>query len=197
MNRKPERPLNVVYVPWLALRDFWQLAKYQNLNKWQLVIQNPEVVNREHSDAYLHSASYCIATAFMGIPEFMAVPRYYSETARDEIRPLMALYKEHQRELFDSMVFSIGEEPTGKSWTGFQAWNPEKSSGYLILFRERLNGHPTASICLRFIQQRMRLKIKNLRTGSVLYMEAGEGGQIDFQLDQPGEFLFLKYDVED
>ncbi|MFI3169845.1 MAG: hypothetical protein R3Y06_07875 [Faecalibacterium sp.] len=43
MNRKPKTPVSVIYKPYTALKDFWQLAKYQNLNKWQLTIQNPTI----------------------------------------------------------------------------------------------------------------------------------------------------------
>jgi hypothetical protein len=196
MNRKPVKPISVVYVPWLALRDFWQLAKYQNLNKWQLVIQNPEVIDREHSDAWRHSVSYCIATAFMGVPEFMAVPRYYSEAARNEIRPLMALYKEHQRELFDSFVFPIGDEPSGASWTGFQAWHPDKRRGYLTLFRERLNGNKTAEIALKFVPPGTTLTLTNLRNNEVHQATADEGGRILFHLNQSGDFMFVKYELQ-
>jgi hypothetical protein len=196
MNRKPEKPVSVVYVPWLALRDFWQLAKYQNLNKWQLVIQNPEVIDREHSDARQHSVSYCIATAFMGIPEFMAVPRYYSEAARNEIRPLMALFKAHQRELFDSYVFPIGEEPSGASWTGFQAWQPDKRHGYITLFRERLCEQNSAPIALRHVTPGAKLTLTNLRNNEVHQATADEGGRILAHLDQPGDFLFLKYELQ-
>ncbi len=74
MNRKPEQPGNVLYVQWLALRDFWQL-----------VIRNPEVVMKEvkdaegkiyTSDAWKHGVDYSVATALMGTPEFMAVTRF-------------------------------------------------------------------------------------------------------------------------
>jgi hypothetical protein len=122
----------------------------------------------------------------------MAVPRYYSEAARDEIRPLMALYKEHQREIFDSYVFSVGDEPSGASWTGFQAWNPSRRRGYLTLFRERLNEQAAAEISLRFIPQGTRLRLTDLRQGTDRTTEAGEDGRILFQLERTGEFLFLK-----
>lgn len=90
MNRKPFLPMNVLYIPSLALRDFWQLARYNNLNKYQLVIQNPEVVNHA-SDAWLHSPEYCVAMALMGVPEFMAVTRFYSPKARANIKKLLTI----------------------------------------------------------------------------------------------------------
>lgn len=50
-NRKPHQPVNAVYVPYLVLRDAWQVAKYGNLDKFLLTIQNIALIDRTLSDA--------------------------------------------------------------------------------------------------------------------------------------------------
>ena len=199
MNRKQKFPDNLLYVPWLALRDFWLLSHYQNLNKWQLVIQNPEVVEKNvgnfSSDAYLHSAAYCTATALMGTPEYMGISRHYSENARKELRVLHSQYKAVRSEIWDSMVYPIGQEPSNKSWTGFQAVHPDGKHGYLTIFRERLNKNKTSKLALRFIHPGTQIKLTNLRTGSISHAVLDANGALEFEIPHAPGFLFLQYDI--
>ncbi|AQQ08319.1 Alpha-galactosidase [Sedimentisphaera cyanobacteriorum] len=197
MNRKPEVPGNVLYIPHLCLRDFWQLSRYQNLNKWQLVIQNPEVVKKQSdgykSDAYKHSADYCAATALMGTPEFMAVARYYSEDARKNLRSLLEVYKEHRSRIWDSFVYPIGSKPNNKSWTGFQAVCG-KSEGYLTIFREIENSKSKHKMQLRSITGNSKLQFTNLITGRKWNSTLDSNSAANFIISEPGDYLFLKYE---
>ncbi len=193
MNRKPFLPMNVLYVPSLALRDFWLLAKYNNLNKYQLVIQNPEVVDHA-SDAFLHSPEYCVALALMGVPEFMAVTRFYSPEARADIRELLEMYKKHRKDIFTGYVFPVGNEPTNASWTGFQSYHPEKDFGYLTLFRELNNGENEKTIRLRFLQNQ-KVRITNLQTGIQKIIQTGNNGELKFKIEQAASYRFLRYDI--
>ena len=135
-NRKQESPPQAVYVPYLVLRDAWQVSKYVNLNRFQISIQNIDVVNREKSNAHLYNHPYSVAISLMGTPIFFQEVGLYSSEARERIRPLIALYKHHRREMFDGYTFPIGDKPSDASWTGFQNHNPTTMSGYLLLFRE-------------------------------------------------------------
>lgn len=200
MNRKPSTPGCTLYVPWLALRDFWMLAHYQNLNKWQLVIQNPEVVEKQvgqyASDAWQHTAAYCTATALMGTPEYMGISRHYSENARKELRALHAQYKSVRSEIWESTVYPIGDEPSNKSWTGFQAVNPDGKQGFLTIFRERLNPDKQGSVALRFLKPGTALKLTNLRTGEISDAVLDEESQISLKILNAADFLFMQYTVE-
>lgn len=193
MNRKPSTPLNVIYIPWLALRDFWDLARYNNLNKWQLTTQNPELVDRAHSDASQYGVSYCTATTLMGIPEFLLLTRQFSQNGREQVRSLLKTYKPHQRDIFDSFVFPVGERPTNGSWTGFQAVRPESKDGYLLLFRERLNRETTKRIALRFLKPGTNFVLRDLRNGAARNVKVDAGGTVEFRIPEPADFLFLKY----
>jgi len=194
MNRKPFLPMNVLYIPSLALRDFWLLSKYNNLNKYQLVIQNPEVCDRA-SDAYLHSPEYCVATTLMGIPEFMAVTRFYSPEARQQVRKLMDKYKIHQKDLFHNYVYPIGDEPSNASWTGFQSCHPEKDYGYLLVFRELNNKEDEHQFHLRFLKNQ-RIVLTNIQTGQHFSALVGENGELKLSDKHTASFQFLKYELQ-
>lgn len=197
MNRKPFSPENVLYVPHLALRDFWLLSHYSNLNKYQLVIQHAKLTDPS-TDAHLHPEEYCVATALMGIPEFMAVPRYYTPEDRERVGALMSLYREHRRAIFTGYVFPIGEEPDNSSWTGFESiLDGNAQGGYFLLFRERLNTEPRQALRVRFAKPGERLRIENLRTGEVRKCKVDRHGCVRFSISQPADFLFCRWEVID
>lgn len=194
MNRKPESPANVVYVPSLALRDFWQLSRYQNLNKWQLVIHNPEAIDRRHSDAWRYSPGYCVATALMGIPEFMAMPRYYSPSARAEVRALMVQWKKERDAIFHAFVFPIGEEPSGRSWTGFQAIHREGNTGHFLVFREADDQRDEHPVATRLPTGR-KIRMTDLRGGETVEVTVGERGELRFPLPKAPDYGFYRYEI--
>lgn len=193
-NRKPLLPEHVVYHPYLVLRDAWQVAKFTNLNRFQITVQNPERVNRDVSDAYLHNHPYTVAISLMGSPIFFQETHYYDERARSQIRPLLALYKAHRRRMYRGFVFPIGAEPDNASWTGFQNWDPETESGYLTIFREIGAEEPVAEIALRFAAGR-RLRIMDLQSGIDRSLQVPPDGRLRFEIPQAPGFRFLRYEL--
>ena len=197
-NRKPMEPEHVVYHPYLVLRDAWQVAKYTNLNRFQVTIQNPERVNRQVSDAYLHSHAYTVAIALMASPIFFQETHYYTDEAREEIRPLLATYKKHRDEMYRGYVFPIGSKPDNASWTGFQNVPATDGSGYLMIFREIGAASAEASIPLRFLGAtgvEVDLNLTDLLTGHKRRVEVGQDGQVSFRIDKAPGFLFLRYEI--
>jgi len=195
-NRKPVRPAKVVYTPYLVLRDAWQVSKYLNLNQFQITVQNIDRVNRKVSDAYLHNHPYCVAITLMGSPIFFQETQYYDESDREQIRPLLRLYKKHRREMNKGYVFPIGEKPDNASWAGFQCHNPQRGSGYVTLFRERKNEVASRQIALRFLGGES-IKITDLRTGDSRRVSVPQDGRVDFQIERAPDFLFCRYKLLD
>ncbi|MCG8582875.1 MAG: hypothetical protein MI866_23360 [Bacteroidales bacterium] len=192
-NRKPDAPVNVVYIPHLVLRDIWHVAKYTNINKFQTSIQNIEMTNREVSDAYLHNHPYSVAVGLVGTPLFFQETHNYSQDARDQIKPLLKTYKAHRDEMYNSFVFPIGNEPDNKSWTGFQWVNPDKNTGYLMLFRELHNKNAEQKIALRFMNS-SNLKLTDIETGKSSVQQVNENGEINFHIDEAAGYRFYRYE---
>ena len=116
------------------------------------------------------------------------------ESARNEIRPLIKVYKEHRTELINGYVFPVGDEPTNFSWSGFQNVSPDKKSGYLIVYRERLNNEPERKIKLKFVSNN-KIKLVNLENGEEYYLQVDKNGQLHFNIEENGDFRFFKYEV--
>jgi len=193
-NRKPIFPAHVVYIPHLVLRDAWQLARYTNLNRFQITVQNIERVNRQTSDAYLHNHPYCVAITLMGSPIFFQETTYYTGQARDQIRPLLALYKRHRRQMYRGYVFPIGDEPDNSSWTGFQNHDPETSAGYLTIFRELHATEYRRAIPLRFLAGK-RIRLTDLRNKKTRTLRVPADGKVRFEISPAPGFLFLRYEL--
>ncbi len=193
-NRKQEKPESTVYKPGPMLRDVWLLAKYVNLNKIQIPVQNIDKVDKKTSDAYRYNHPYSVAIALAGIPCFFQTTNEYSPEARDQIRPLVALWKEHREEMFSSLVFPIGELPTPTGWCGFQFYKPGRTTGYLLIFREIDSKDSTQSLALRFLAGKT-IELEDLRTGAKRKVNVPEDGKVPFEIQKPADFLFIKYSL--
>jgi hypothetical protein len=192
-NRKPNYPVKTIPKPTLLLRDNRELAEYVNFNKFELPIQNFDRVNPQESDAPLYGASYGVALGLTGIPTFFQTTYYYEKTSRDAVRALLSVYKKEQAALYHSYVFAIGDTPNGAAWSGFQWIHPESQTGYLLIFRERLNTETSRALSLRFSQPGESLKVTDLRTGQASQRELDQECRIALQIQNPADFTFLKY----
>ncbi len=191
-NRKPSRPLTVVYRPHTVLRDLWQVAKYLNIHRIQSTIQNVDRVDRQRSDAHLHSHAYATAIALMGIPLFFQQTKFYSEAAKLEIRPLLDVYKEHRQSLFRGIVHPIGCKPNNASWTGFQCHLASENRGYLLVFRERNNTNSQHPLQLGWMDKG-ELALTDLTTKRTWRQAVDSDGTVTLSIDHAPGFLFLEY----
>jgi len=193
-NRKPHHPESVIAIPHLILRDAWQLARYTNLNKFQLPVQNIERVDRDRSDAYLHNHPYSVAVALMGLPVFFQTTRHYTGEAREQVRQVLELYKAHREGLFTRYLFPIGAKPDNASFTGFQAYRPDDPVGYLMVYRELHAPEPTGTVNVRFLAGQT-LELTDLRDGATRTVTVGADGAVPFTIDTPADFAFFRYEV--
>lgn len=195
-NRKINTVRNpVLYVPYKVLNDAWNLSKYVNLNKFQVTVQNIDhVVSDTPTDAAEHNHEYVVGIALMSSPIFFQETRYYEPPARQCIRELLKVYKKHRLAMYQGYVFPIGNEPDNFSWTGFQNHNPKSGSGYLTIFRERLNRSPTGEFQLRFVKA-SSLRITNLSTNESETIPVGLEGVVEFTIPEAPGFLFLQYEA--
>jgi len=193
-NRKPRWPPGVVYKPYLVLRDAWQLSKYVNLNKFQITVQNVDRVSRELSDAYLHGHDYCLAQTLMGSPIFFQETHYYTREARDVLRPLIALYKQHRSAMYQGYVFPMGDKPDNRTWSGFQNHDPETRSGYLLILRQLQNTQTRRHMALKFLAGR-QIVLTDLQTDRTRRVVVPESGEVEFEIDKAPGYCFLRYET--
>lgn len=169
----------------------WGLPKrIENDTKGELIS-----VECIETDAYQHSQSYAALSAFMAAPSCFMLTQLLEPAERDELRKIISIYKENRKEIFESYVFPIGDEPNNTSWTGFQVYHPEKKTGYLMVFRELHNNEISAELELKFIQNK-KVQITNLENNQSETIECNNG-KVKISIVNPAGYRFLKYEVLD
>ncbi|HLP37694.1 hypothetical protein [Lacibacter sp.] len=191
-NRKPKFPTNVVYIPYLVLRDLWHLAKYCNLNKFQGSVQNIDKVDTASSDAYLYNHRYSVAVPLMSTPLFFQETQFYSNEAKQQVKTVLDAYRKVRYSMYESIVYPVGSEPNNKSWTGFQAHHPQRKEGYITLFRERLNTETKKSIRLKFLPNK-KITVTDLMTNQTFTKSTNVNGEAEFEITNAADFRFYKY----
>ncbi len=195
-NIQNNLPTHLAYVPYITLRHHWMMSKYYNMNDLQCHWQNPSRTNPKYSDAYLHSQSYAALSAFMTAPSCFMLTQLLKPKEREELRKIIGVYKENRKEIFESYVFPIGDEPNNASWTGFQIHHPNKKTGYLMVFRELHNEEKTKEISLKFLKNQSVKLIDLERKQKLPEILSTIDGKIKLNINNKAGYLFLKYEIQ-
>lgn len=191
-NRKPKLPENVVYIPYLVLRDLWHLAKYCNLNKFQGSVQNIDKVDTAASDAYLYNHRYSVAIPLMSTPLFFQETQFYSSEAKQQVKTVLDAYRKVRYSIYESIVYPVGSEPNNKSWAGFQAHHPTQKKGYITLFRELHSLQSKQKISLRFLKNK-KIEFTDMISGKHFDVESNDNGEVLFEINKAADFRFYEY----
>jgi alpha-galactosidase len=127
------------YWPHQTLRNFWQLSAYVDPRRLRMEVLN----NQRNLPLYsgdplapsIYSPDYLFATVMFANPlgwfEISNLPAEYRST----MSKLVTTWKQHRTELFRDITMPIGQAPDGTNWSGFVAFNAERTSGYVLFFR--------------------------------------------------------------
>jgi len=108
------------------------------------------------------------------------------------IGPVIRKYREIQSDLHSGNIFPIGDEPSGKSWTGFQS--VQEGKGYFIVYREA-NDLPEMTI-KTWLKEGTRIKCTPiLGKGKAFSAKAGTDGTINFGLPEKNSYALYHYSI--
>ncbi|MFV0467764.1 MAG: alpha-galactosidase [Dysgonomonas sp.] len=183
------------YYPYHTLRNLWQLAKYvpaeklqiEFLNKWR----NADKYDNDPFAPGAYSFEYLFAITMAGQPlawfEGSGLP---DETL--SIKNLINDYKKIQHNFHLGTILPIGDEPSGKSWTGFQSLNGNK--GYLLVFRE--NDSDQKGCIETWFKQGDNVSCKLvLGNGKMKTNTIGRKGMIEVEIPHINDFVLFEYEV--
>ena len=194
-NIQESLPAHLTMVPYQVLRQHWLMSKYFNSSKLQVMLQNPKRANPERSDGPQHSHSYCFAMGVPFVPCFFQSAQNLDADEQAEIKKFISLYKENREEIFNCYTFPIGDKPDNESWSGFQMINANKNGpGYLLLFRELHNPDSRKEVQLKFLAGKS-IRISDIESGKSRIQKVPASGNIEFVIQNPGNYLFLQYSV--
>ncbi len=188
------------YYPFHTLRNLWTLANYfppeflqvEFLNKWR----NPDKYPAQDPFApSRYKLDYLFAITMAGQPlawfEATGLPDHAFADPE-----LIRKYRAVQQDFHAGQVFPVGDEPSGRSWTGFQSIGPEH--GYLLIFRENTEKKEAwiktflpegKTVILRPVLGQPGEKTRKVKVSS--------GGQIPFNLPEMNSFILYEYKLTD
>jgi hypothetical protein len=90
-------------------------------------------------------------------------------------------------------ILPIGEEPSGRSWTGFQSIT-DSEHGYIILYRELTQD--ASSLVKTWLPAGAKVKCKELMgNGKDFTTKVDPDGRIKVNLTQPNSFAVYEYSL--
>jgi hypothetical protein len=97
-------------------------------------------------------------------------------------------------DLHAGTILPIGEEPSGRSWTGFQSIT-DSGKGYFIVYRELT---PESSALVKtWLASGKKVKCKALMgKGSDFTAKVDQDGRIEIKLKEPNTFAIYEYSVK-
>lgn len=182
------------YYPYQTLRNLWMLSKYVPTQNIQLEFPNKWRNTNKYNDIFApenYNFEYLFAITMMAQPLAWMQAQNLPEKAFN-IASVIKKYKKYQSDMHRGMIFPVGEEPSGVSWTGFQSI--QEGKGYFLVFREN-NNRSTASIKTWFAPD-TKVKMKLIAgKGKDFVAKTGKKGEISFSLEMKNEYSLYKYEI--
>jgi alpha-galactosidase len=184
------------YYPYTTLRNIWMLSKYvppQNLqieflNKWRNVAKyqgdpfGPANYSFEYLFAITMAAQPLAWFEATGLPE-----------EAFSVATVIKKYREIQFDFHNGNIFPVGDEPSGKSWSGFQS--VQKNKGYFLVFREA--NDKSKSEIKTWLTPGTKIKCTPvLGKGAAFISKVGPEGDVSFRLDERNSYSLYKYITE-
>ena len=185
------------YYPYRTLRNLWELCRYVPAEKIQIEFLNKwRNASKYHKDDIFAPANYDFDYLFA--ITMAAQPLAWMEAANlpeeaFETSALIKSYKSIQHDIHRGIILPIGNEPSGRSWTGFQSITNNKT-GYFIVFRED-NEKPNESL-RTFLPEGEKVNLKLIAgNGESFVTTISENGHLRFKLPQKNQFSIYKYNI--
>jgi alpha-galactosidase len=185
------------YYPYQTLRNLWMLASYVPPEKLQI-----EFLNKwRNEDKYEPDDPFKPASIpfdYLFAITMMAQPLAWFEGSSlppeaFEISSLIKQYTHIQKDIHSGIILPIGQEPDGRSWTGFQSIKDEE--GYLLIFRE--NNRVESELIKTHGLENEHVHLDLLAgQGKSFSATADASGGIIFSLSQAHSFALYKYRIE-
>jgi hypothetical protein len=200
-NRYPQSPQDCLrkYHPNNTLRNFWKLSHFIPPHLIQVEVPNfmfdpaefgdPEKFSYRDNDPHsplLYGGKYCAALSLFGSPLAWLQPSRTPKELLDEYAIVFAAYKEHRDSIVKGDVYPIGQEPDGKSITGFASILDRH--GYAVIYREA-GKISSARIPLPFSgSAKPETILSDTRTETKI-----SGGKLEISLKDSRSFALLKW----
>lgn len=185
------------YYPYWTLRNIWQLSRYvpaerlqtEFLNKWR----NADKYAGDPFAPALYEFPYVFAVAMAGQPLAWMEASNLPEEAF-ALSSVVKAYKSVMNDFHQGTILPIGDEPDGKSWTGFQSISAGNRTGFVLVLREK-NEEETCAV-KTWLTEGQKVSLSPVTGGGKSFgTVVDEGGSVKFSLPSENTFALYKYEI--
>ena len=183
------------YYPYWTLRNLWRLSKYvpaerlqiEFLNKWR----NAAKYAGDPFGPANYRFDYLFATTMAAQPLAWMEAGNLPEEAF-ALGETVARYRAVQEDFHRGVILPVGDEPSGRSWTGFQSAG--EGRGYLLVLPEHT---PERRTRLRtWLDEGTRVRLTPVvGHGKPSVQTVGRGGVIAAELPAPNDYAMYRYEI--
>jgi len=185
------------YYPYWTLRNLWMLSRYvpaerlqiEFLNKWR----NADKYGNDMYAPANYDFGYLFAITMAGQPLAWMEASNLPDDAFG-IKSLVEEYRNVQHDFHRGTILPVGEEPSGRSWTGFQSITGD-NDGFLLLYREN-NDRICASVSTWLPEGRHVTLVPVLGNGRRQCLKTGADGTVTITIDRPDDFVMYRYFID-
>lgn len=186
------------YYPYKTLRNIWQLSRYVAPERFQVEFLNPW----RNPDKYYKGDPFAPSTYsfdYVASTSFAAQPLAWMEASNlpEEAYYVGAILKDWLKlapKIHEGAILPIGEEPSGRSWTGFQSIS-DSGHGYFIVYRELTQD--ASSLIKTWLPAGTKVKCKALMGhGADFTAKTDSDGRIKVTLKDQNTFAIYEYTVK-
>ncbi|MBN1257542.1 MAG: hypothetical protein JXA52_07535 [Planctomycetes bacterium] len=188
---------DTTYFTFRTLRNLWQLSRYLPTYRLHMEFTNTKMKNERYAEddplvPMRFGTEFSCAVALFSNPLCWMEVANLEGSDRQKLSKLLHAYRPHQEAILCGRVYPLGEEPSGRSWTGFQSVTGF-GEGYLIIFRE-LTARPLGEFILHGVTPGATLKIEKI-AGASRFKKLKVDKDSTVRISLPGEcsYALLKY----
>lgn len=185
------------YYPYWTLRNIWTISKYVPAERLQIeFLNNDRNIEKYGNDPFApakYDIRYLFATTMAAQPLAWMEATGLSDENIEKLAPLVRDYKKVSHDFHTGTIMPIGEEPSGRSWTGFQSVK-SPTSGYVIAYRE-FNPAASKKMATRFDAGAEVSFEPVLGSAKAFRAEVDADSRVEFSLPEENSFGMWKYTV--
>lgn len=184
------------YYPYHTLRNLWMLSRYvpseriqvEFLNKWR----NQDKYGADVFAPGTYSFDYLFAITMAGQPLAWMEASNLPEEAFS-LRTVIDAYRRVSADFHEGIILPIGEEPSGRSWTGFQSVGSAEE-GYILVFRE-LSDEDHGYV-KTWLPEGAKVRFSPvLGYGRAFFTRVERDGEVEFSLPEANTYALYRYRI--
>jgi len=181
------------YYPYWTLRNIWMLSRYVPAQSLQIEFLNKWRNENKYANDFFapgkYSFDYLFAITMAAQPlawlESQNLPAEAFATGET-----IKKYETIQHDFHTGYILPIGDEPSGRSWCGFQSIRDER--GYFIIYRE--DNQSNSYTMKTFLNEGELIGFTPvLGEGKAFRARVEEGGRVTFYLPQMNSYALYSY----